>query len=68
MNTKSMNAALNWLNERGGNGVRQGRGRTQVLCAGEVAPFYWMTFKQLIATRQIKELPNWRIEVVKEST
>lgn len=62
--TKSQQQALEWLAQHGGSGVRTGRGRVQVLAAGEIAPFMWVTFKALIAMGRIRERAFWRIELV----
>jgi hypothetical protein len=59
--TKSQKAALVWFIEHGGDGVRQGRGRCQVLAGGEIAPFYWLTFKTLISGGYLEAYGDWRI-------
>lgn len=63
--TEAQREALKWLQERGGDAVRQGKknGRQQVLCRGEIAPFEWKTFKRLIEGGLLEQLPNWRLRL-----
>lgn len=61
--TKAQAEALKWILDRGGDGVRTGPGRTQVLAAGEIAPHLWVTFKALKALGKVEEYGAWRIRV-----
>lgn len=61
--TLSQERCLKWMKEHGGDGVRIGNGRTQVLMRGVTAPFMWMTFKALIESGHIEEYGTWRLRL-----
>ena len=63
--TESQERALKWFKEHGGDGVRQGHGRQQVLAGGEVGPFIWKTWKALIDAGFIEAYDKWRLRLTK---
>lgn len=62
--TPAMKTALEWLTERGGDGVFSRRHGHTVLAAGEVAPFMRATFNKLREAGLVEFYGERRIRVL----